>query len=1030
MQPFDPKTYSKVVLAKYRSSGQPDEFERYLLDLTDDDDDQIEERLEEVRRFWNNSKTLPPPIGPLITALVNEHSKMVAQLGDQLARRALRDQLRERRAREQAERWAGVERALDQLAKRHGGIPVEVRPQIVAIGRDAGLVETEIEQHVDDVMGKRGWKTVQARRITDVVPLDRAKAEQITQLLRRFADTREQELRITQADQPVRFLFEALGLQFEADHRSCGAAISALEEFVRKNVKSSGGFAAAARNVLESARANLGEQMIDRYRATVVNDVKVSLEREFRSRAIDGTIDRDESAELIRLAAAAGLPGEYASAAVDQLFRDSIAAGASVSREVGERAEIILCADCGSPDSLESGHKQCLRCGQPLYRECNNCHKPAPRGEAVCRHCSHSMLPAIQVDMAVRQGRLALSGGWPDQAVHSAATALAINPDSIEAQQLAGESQMLMQKAHAGWRLVREAVEERRLFAARVALQPLLSEAADVLDAGESPAEAQTRLRAEFENIDRRLTAARGESHRAQRERLFAEILDLAADCEEAKRALSQIPPQAPERLEIEIATDSVRLRWEASPSPGVGGYTVVRANGRAAIDPAHGQTLATTKAGAFVDDHVEAGMMVAYSVFALRADSRSTAVTTAPLLTAFEATDVRTSVSSGEVRLSWQLPTPRALVEIERRADDGDRVVLRAGGDGLVDTGVVNGRRYRYLVRVSYGDELTAGVEVVATPAEPPRPVVLLGLDAAANGVAIGWTPPPSGAVTIVRSAKRLELESGTELTRDQVGNLGALLPGSGGSATDPSPVDGVWYTPVTVIGDRAVIGTGLRWSDIPAITEVQARDVGAQVVVSWSWPARVNHAVVVWREDAAPEGLDDPQARRQRVTRAAQQEVSGGVFRIAREQPTLPLRIAVYGAQMRDGELVIGSRLAPSSRTSLDPATARSTISYDVRVSRSFRGRSLDFALEGGSGYPEVVLVAKVGDIIPRSADDGQAVARIGGGGGPAAVSVPIGALPPSRPLAVRAFLAADSAKASYSLREPADLTKLILR
>jgi len=74
MQPFDPKTYNKAVLAKYRDSGQPDEFGRYLLDLTDDDDEQIEERLDQVLPFWNNNKTLPPPIGPLITSLINEHS--------------------------------------------------------------------------------------------------------------------------------------------------------------------------------------------------------------------------------------------------------------------------------------------------------------------------------------------------------------------------------------------------------------------------------------------------------------------------------------------------------------------------------------------------------------------------------------------------------------------------------------------------------------------------------------------------------------------------------------------------------------------------------------------------------------------------------------------------------------------------------------------------------------------------------------------------------------------------------------------
>ena len=148
MQPFDSKTYTRLVLQPYAKGGLPDPFERYLLDLADNDDDVIDQRMEEVRRFWNNNQTLPPPVGTLITAMIKDHNTLLGQLGDGTRRRGLAAEVESDRERRTAVRMRGVDTALRGLHKAHGGIPDEERPRLVALGKLSGLTEAETNAYV------------------------------------------------------------------------------------------------------------------------------------------------------------------------------------------------------------------------------------------------------------------------------------------------------------------------------------------------------------------------------------------------------------------------------------------------------------------------------------------------------------------------------------------------------------------------------------------------------------------------------------------------------------------------------------------------------------------------------------------------------------------------------------------------------------------------------------------------------------------------------------------------------------------
>lgn len=757
MRPFDPRTYNREVLGPLKGE-KPDEFARYCLEITDDDTKAIGDRLAEVKAYWNNNSTAGGAAGQVIKSLIREHSILEGQLGDPQERRQLRERLQAEKAEADAARWTRIDYALKDLHRSHGGIPADRRLEIVQRGEGVGLTAAEVESHIDEVMRRNGWKVVALSQVRGVEPLTDAQARNIEQRVRQFREARQHE---TGDTVPVRSLFEALDLQMDADPQTCVVAISALEQRLNTQIKRDSDYGTAGRRVLELAKANLAtRESIAVYCATVVRAVQRELEGDFVFRTMDGKIDAEENEELLQMAVAAGLTDAFAHEVIDLLFEASYQAGKPVARETGTRVQLIMCATCRTPDSIGSGHTHCLSCGAALYRTCPNpgCGREIPRGEAVCRYCQHSLQAALQLDTLLREGRGARDAGRPDHAARSAAAALALDPQSAEAAELAAQSQAAIQRALGSWRAVREALSQRRVYAARSALHTLDQEASDVEDGGQLPADVEREIASDIEVVETRLAAARTETAAAEREHMFSEILVLAADCEAAQRALSQIPPQPPSQVEAHVVDGAVQLHWWASSSPGVSGYLVARARERAPSDPSHGDSVGTTTGTAQVDSAVDAGMTVAYSVFAQRAGCSSAPATAGPLVTAFEAADVHATVSSGEVRLSWSLPSANAAVEVERSSQDGTSTI-DAGADGLIDADVVNGQRYDYRVRVRYGQALTDGVWVSATPAEPPKPATLQGLEAAGDGVEVTWAAPSNGVVSLIRSPTRLDL-------------------------------------------------------------------------------------------------------------------------------------------------------------------------------------------------------------------------------------------------------------------------------
>jgi hypothetical protein len=117
-------------------------------------------------------------------------------------------------------------------------------------------------------------------------------------------------------------------------------------------------------------------------------------------------------------------------------------------------------------------------------------------------------------------------------------------------------------------------------------------------------------------------------------------------------------------------------------------------------------------------------------------------------------------------------------------------------------------------------------------------------------------------------------------------------------------------------------------------------------------------------------------------------------------------------------DGELVCGTSIPKTARADVRP-TAKARLAYAVKRT-GVRKRRLDVEVEVPEGVaaPSLVLVGRPGDLLPRTASEGDVLARLGGGA-PLSSSVDISGR--SRPLTVRLFLESSSAASTFQVFDP---------
>ncbi|HEY0460093.1 MAG TPA: hypothetical protein VGC97_13230 [Pyrinomonadaceae bacterium] len=972
MWAFNEDDYQKQVfvpsIKAFNETGElPDFFARYQLALDVSDSNDIDKAFRSLNSFWNKKKQ-SSRFESLANALLAQEDEAKKTLTDAEARKHQRQVVVQARKQKLEERFRELDDALRMFAGRHY-ISFKQRDELFSLFKPKGLSEDDILSRIRVPIQDAPKKTVIDKGL-EAQTYNEISGKLKTLDKRDLYDFLNVGTQATQAEieQNCRRI-EIEWSPKKADNKL--AAVTSLISFVRSHIFTNG----------------FGKYEAARIWAKVESKLKVQV----RLAAIDKHIDRGEFETLLKAALDCGLDKEKAADVIESLAAEY---GAAVEQFFDE--ETVRCGNCSA--AIAKKEKKCTICGDNLWMNCPKCARLSPAVVEKCGDCEFVFSDLPQVNLLVRKAQLFLDDGELEKALFNAheAEKLYKRQDSVDI--ILSKIEQKIVETEEIRRHYDEYLRERKLIAAEHTLATLISAAPKYKGRdGKTITEIQRELEVQLKQVALFLDQARVHERQKETDKAvyaYQDALRLAVDLDEAVKGLLRCPPEPAQSADACVQNGQVQVEWKNSLAVGTIEYIIVRREGQPPMSSNDGNVIGRTSSNSFRDETARPGSIVYYAVFADRGGSVSEPSVTKSVLVIREVTNFSLSAGDQIVRGTWEFPVPDARIHIYRREntpptkEQGEKINL-SGAHSFVDSTVKNGCLYYYRILAEYRDSAgkpvyTTGLVRHVSPELPPQPVEHLRLKLEQSSILLAWQPPAHGTVSIYRSPRQPKWKPGTQLSSTELSTLGICLKEkTSGVAIDPAPApDVTYYVPVTTAGDVVVIGHWQRYFSAQDVSFLQAQDFGNYILLQWEWTEKCQCAVVAWRSDEFPAAADDPKAVTRKISRGEYERTGG--FRIE-SPPKDAHKFVVFAMTDINGEWVYSSGLSPGAR-----AEVRSQIPVNVFYTLSrgtfgglFNRRQINLKLkvdQNVANLPEIVVVAKHGDIQPLRIEDGTILTNIG--------------------------------------------------
>lgn len=1012
---FNQDDYVKQVLlpavTEFTKNGAlPDAFERYSLDLNDFDPNDIPQATKTISSYWNKT-TNNPKYEKLLKVLISEHKEKTQELTDEKAREALYKWTKDERNKRQEKRFLELDSRIKIVAGK-GFLNYEERDSLIKEFTAKGLTEQEILSRIGNPVRE------EKKRNPPEQGLD---------------STTRTKIRSNLATLGKSNLYEFLDIRR-------GATNTELEQKYKEltadwNKRKNDNKKTSAQTLLSIVKDKLLKDGLDKYeKALVWNVIEDELRALVEFAAMDRIISRQEFEELINQSIKCGLSRKQAVEAILWLADEK---KAYVEEDENEkRIETIICAECRT--SVAKENNKCTSCGKNLWVVCPKCATKIAASESACGNCGFVTVNRHRVDLLIRKVHFALDEKQLDDALKFAREAENLWGRTDDVEIILNKVEQLLEQAKSYRKDYDEAISQKKLLTARDRLVMLIG--ISPLYRGwdeKTPQILQLDLELQLQKANALLEKARkAESEKKFDEliRIYQEIQNIAVDFDEVTKGFKRFAPESPSNISTRVYDNGIIIKWDESSATGHVEYVIVRCENRPPATSSDGEVVAKVPNNSFTDESVRPGSFVYYGVFAERGGAFSKGIVSEGVLAIKEVNDLSLEAGEKVIHGSWKFSVSEGKIRVfcgsesELRKGLGREIKL-TNPNSFTDDNLINDKTYSYRVFVEYTDPSgkiisTNGKFASATPVILPKAVERLDIRSNNGELHFQWTPPPFGKVNIYRLAQKPTWKYGTLISINSLGQIGTLLnTKSECLAIDPNiSKSRVYYTPFTVVGESVVVGQTKSFIPAEEISELVVEDFEAYILLRWKWSGSFQSVIVSWRHDEYPIDADDKKAVKHKVTRG-EYDINGG-FRIPNPHQK-PYKFTVFTISENESRTVYSVGLNPDCRGEARTDSV-AKIKYSLRLKGWLKWKSFVLSLESEEtipSLPELLMVAKQGDILPLDSKSGKIVARIEN------VS-----LTPShpfefefempkvkRPFSVRLFFAAPNSYKKYKLLDP---------
>jgi len=640
-----------------------------------------------------------------------------------------------------------------------------------------------------------------------------------------------------------------------------------------------------------------------------------------------------------------------------------------------ELTKMRQCGNCGVMNKADS--RNCSGCGFPLETACPICKTVNPSTSANCSKCGFAVGNMPNAMPLLKEAREAQAVRDVKKTAELLRKALTVWPNHPEAQSMLSGIETKEKEIDQLARELNRLAGEKKYYAARNVLLKLKAQndkhpglaVAAKIEKGINDAEALVQKAGKALQGDDALD-------------FFSQAIQVCRDCREAIDGMADFPPEPPRNLKATPSARTVALQWNKSTSRGSITYRVVRKTGSSPVNALDGTEIGETPQELMDDPGVEPGVLTYYCVYSKRGEvfSKSGAVA-GPVMRISEIENLTVTPGDGTIALQWKAPGNVSQIKVLVKpgacpAGKQDGQVLQGvRRDGVVASGLTNGRDFGFLVLAGYRDEkgntvFSIGTTCLSSPNAPPEPVRDLSVSRQGGQLNLRWTPPNRGTVQLFSSRRPFAHTCGETIPTSALAGTGTSVPVQqrNGCRMTVDFQGVIHLLPVSVDGDIAVAGEAVSATSIDDVSKLNGYINSGRLYLEWAWPKAAQKVLIVYNNEQFPLRTDDPSSVKKPFTYAEYLKNSGFIIRRI-ESGDYYFTIFVAAGDGDETIYSTGTRCMVNN-------SGHKELYYEIELAKGFMGKVRSahlklFSKDGAFKIPEAVLIKKQHNLPLRKAD-----------------------------------------------------------